>query len=355
MNHNNLEEIRNSQRSIGDAGEDYVLRLERDRLKGHRQIHKVHIAGRRDIGLGYDIISFHGLEDAEPNKYIEVKTYKGTPHFFLSQGEESAARHYRRDYYIYLVDIERINDEIYHPMIINDPITSLSENWHEKIQQREFTLAFEDVSTLPHNLDDSTVVVGCYNNDIHHSWIISNNSYNVRNEGNDTFILRGKITSDEVTKMPGYLLLYDGRDPRRYSMHSIDASKTATKSDMINWGYHNPHAHRYLLYHLKNEVPTPPIDIMELLRTNNDKTRNGSGVPLFMWGRDLRKYILKSSHETNHIAKYTNNGTPWTEYHTMQLSAMFGDGMSIEMLAHNLRRSPEEIHSKLRELGMEKG
>lgn len=108
MTEQQLYDIRDTKKSVGSEGEDFVFRYECQRLTGHPLLSKVSIVGRNDIGLGYDICSFNGLTSSQLDRYIEVKTYVGLPHFFLSQGEWSAAVKYTNRYYIYLIDYTKI-------------------------------------------------------------------------------------------------------------------------------------------------------------------------------------------------------------------------------------------------------
>lgn len=84
-----------ANRSLGRAGEDFVVRFERWRLLqlGHGQLAErvEHVARTRGDGLGYDVLSF-ASDGAE--RFIEVKTTtfgKRTP-FFVSSNEVEFAR-----------------------------------------------------------------------------------------------------------------------------------------------------------------------------------------------------------------------------------------------------------------------
>lgn len=88
-----------ANRSLGRAGEDFVVRFERWRLAqlGMGQLaEKVeHVAKTRGDGLGYDILSF---DPAGEERFIEVKTTsfgKRTP-FFVSSNEVEFARNESR-------------------------------------------------------------------------------------------------------------------------------------------------------------------------------------------------------------------------------------------------------------------
>ena len=71
--------------------------------------------------MGYDILSFEAADSLKPDRYIEVKTYRGHKHFYWSEGEITAAHMLAERYYLYLVDYEQINNPGYQPEIIQAP------------------------------------------------------------------------------------------------------------------------------------------------------------------------------------------------------------------------------------------
>src|SRR5262249_19513066 len=105
-----------ANRTLGQAGEEFVLRVEVDRLV---------FAGRRDLarqvtwvsseigdGLGYDIESF---SDDGSTIFIEVKTTKGpisTP-FYISENERRIAAEKKAAFRLYRVFSFNKNPQIY--------------------------------------------------------------------------------------------------------------------------------------------------------------------------------------------------------------------------------------------------
>lgn len=348
MTEQQRQEIEALQKQLGNRGEDFVLRYERQRLHAHPRVSEVTIIGRHDVGMGYDILSFQGITSRHPDRYIEVKTYSGTPHFFWSQGEQAAARKYGTNYCIYLIDDSKLSTPDYKPLIIQDPINSLDDKWQEKVQSREFTFVAEDCA-LPQDIDTKTVLVGCYNDNYHLQWILHNHAYNVRQGA-----INGSVHNDEVTSNVGYLLLYAGPSPRTYRLYAIDKVRQATRSDMLRMGYPNPHAQRYLLYHLTRKIDTPALDIMQILRSYNDKLQRTSGTPIYISGTVLRRFLLNAPTQQGISSTriYTNEGKPWTSVQTAQLSALYQTGTSIDVLAHKLKRTPQEIKSQLSAQGL---
>jgi len=334
---------------IGDRGEDFALNFERQRLHAHPRVTDIRIIGRSDVGMGYDIISFQGATSLTHDRYIEVKTYSGSPHFFLSAGEQAAAQKFGINYCLYLVDLSRINEPGYQPIIIQDPIHNLDDHWHEKIQNREFT--FVEEQHLPEDIDTSTVLIGCYNSNEHLQWILHNHTYNVR-QGS----INGSVHTDEMSESPGYLILYNVREPRTYRLYQVSKVTEVTQEQMRKMHYPNPHARLYLLYHLKSRLDTPPLDIMQILRTYNDKLARTSGTPIYLSGANLLKYLLGGPQQQGIAPQriYTNEGKPWSAVASSKLAALYASGTQIPALAHEFKRTVEEIKSQLRTLELTK-
>jgi Domain of unknown function (DUF3883) len=120
-----LERLQEAQARQGAEAEEYVLQFERSRLEGHAQLSFVRRISTTNTAAGYDIESFEGLKSFLPDKFIEVKSYRGTVHFFWSVGELEAARELGDRYYIYVVDVEKYASREYIPQIIRNPATEL--------------------------------------------------------------------------------------------------------------------------------------------------------------------------------------------------------------------------------------
>ena len=91
-------------RSLGKAGEEFVVEYERQRLHeaGEKRLadQVEHVAASRGDGLGYDVLSF----DATGRKlFIEVKTTafgKDTP-FFISKNEVEFSKAFSSEFHLY--------------------------------------------------------------------------------------------------------------------------------------------------------------------------------------------------------------------------------------------------------------
>lgn len=390
MTEQQLYNLRDAKKTTGNTGEDFVLSYERQRLQGHPQLSKVAIAGRHDIGLGYDICSFEGLTSTVIDRYIEVKTYNGNPHFFLSQGEWAAANKHTTHYYIYLVDNSKVATPGYKPTIICDPAHTLvtNDNWSENIQQREFTLATQ-ADPLPADFDASTILIGCFKDNPHLSWIRHSHRYNVRKEIVTRYIqsphtngsaershipgaaeqshipgvaeqshIPGAVVADEIGLGVRYLVLYNVCEPRSYRVYTVQGASIATNADMRKMQYPNPRCPAYVVYRLSGVVELPGIDIMRLLRTNNDKVTRTSGTPIFISGKELRQYLIDGTQQRLVGAPapkriFTNEGKPWSANQSQRLEVLVSMHRSIAEIAHEMKRTPAEIHTQLQVLGLE--
>lgn len=358
-----LYEHLDAKKSIGNLGEDYVLSYERQRLAHHPRNGEITIVGRNDVGLGYDIASFEGTTSAVHDRFIEVKTFTAQPHFFLSQSEWAAAVKHGARYYLYLVELSKISTPGYQPIIIRDPAHRLptNTNWSERIQQREYTLALPTEDSLPADIDTSTLLVGCFKDNPHKNWILRSHCYNVRREivsSQRRSGIPGAATADEVGLGVKYLLLYNVCEPRSYRMYSVKSASIESRENLRRMGYPNPRCPAYVLYHLIGALDTPAIDIMNLLRSYNDKVVRTSGTPIFMPGSALRRFLIDATAARMAGAPapkriFTNEGKPWSQIQSQRLEVLASQHQDIASMAHALKRTPAEIHAQLRTLGLE--
>ena len=119
------------EQDMGEQGEIFVLNFEQERCD-FTDVDKSRIRqiSHIDVSAGYDIISFHD-EIGLKRRYIEVKTYKGCPHFYWSANEIESSRLRGDNYFLYLVNFDKINDSAYRPEIIQNPYVAIrdSEFW----------------------------------------------------------------------------------------------------------------------------------------------------------------------------------------------------------------------------------
>lgn len=133
-----IEELKKKlekQQINGEIGEKFVLEFESRRLKQKTGIEWV---APYDSNAGFDILSFHGLESAENDRFIEVKAYVGgSPYFYWTKNEMKVAQKYKENYFLYLVNREKVENESYKPKIISNPIKNVlgEEKWIKEVDK----------------------------------------------------------------------------------------------------------------------------------------------------------------------------------------------------------------------------
>lgn len=124
-----LMKLKNQQED-GDKGEIFVVNFEKTRLNGYGLSPKR--VSLIDIGAGYDILSCQNSSSNYYDRYIEVKSFRGTPHFYWSSNEKAVATALEYSYYLYLVDLNKMekSPNTYIPQIICNPAKELlNDEW----------------------------------------------------------------------------------------------------------------------------------------------------------------------------------------------------------------------------------
>lgn len=112
----------------GAKAESFVLKYERCRIRNpvlQRQIKQI---SEIDVRAGYDIISYENDESTFYNRFIEVKAIPQRPSFFWSKNELEVAKLQGEKYFLYLVDLSKVEDEGYCPQIISNPAQSIMKS-----------------------------------------------------------------------------------------------------------------------------------------------------------------------------------------------------------------------------------
>lgn len=112
----------------GERAEQFVLSYEKRRLAGHSNLNKIKQISVIDVAAGYDILSYNAVDSEKLDRFIEVKSFAGNPHFYWSQNEIEKAKLYEDRYCIYLIDASKVDDPEYEPRIIKNPAVSILEN-----------------------------------------------------------------------------------------------------------------------------------------------------------------------------------------------------------------------------------
>lgn len=120
-----------AQREQGERGELFVLEYEKKRISDPAKQSLIQRISTIDVAAGFDIVSLNSNDSTSPDRFIEVKTYKGAEHFLWSDNEVDKAKVMGDSYYLYLVDDDCINKEGYDPIIIQNPAKEVFEsgNW----------------------------------------------------------------------------------------------------------------------------------------------------------------------------------------------------------------------------------
>ena len=120
-----------AEREQGERGELFVLEYEKKRIAEPTKQSLIQRISTIDVSAGFDIISINSVESERPDRFIEVKTYKGAEHFIWSDNEIDKAEVMGDSYFLYLVDDDCISKEGYEPVIIQNPAKEIfkSGNW----------------------------------------------------------------------------------------------------------------------------------------------------------------------------------------------------------------------------------
>jgi hypothetical protein len=121
---NKLSRFKKNQEKLeemGAAAEAFVLSYERRKRALHANRQNIQIISDLEMGAGFDIKSYLSDKSVLLDKFIEVKSFLGPPHFHWSKNEVDVAKNKQDSYFLYLVDYDRINDIEYQPIIIKNP------------------------------------------------------------------------------------------------------------------------------------------------------------------------------------------------------------------------------------------
>ena len=118
----------------GEKAELYVLEYEKKRL-GVPLSAKVRRISEVDVEAGYDIVSFDSRYSQEPDRFIEVKAISDAG-FYWSKNEYEIAKLKVDKYYLYLVELAKISQADYSPLVIQNPAKNVMEadSWFVEAQ-----------------------------------------------------------------------------------------------------------------------------------------------------------------------------------------------------------------------------
>jgi len=128
MSLNMLKKQMELQERQGEAAEEYVVSYEKARLLATTYSEKIKRISGIDVSAGYDIVSFEEETSVRFDRFIEVKSFVGQPHFYWSKNEVEIASLYGDKYYLYLIDAEKVVESDYSPTIIRNPAKIIIES-----------------------------------------------------------------------------------------------------------------------------------------------------------------------------------------------------------------------------------
>lgn len=125
-----IQHAKNVQNNLenGLAAEQFVIKIERARLANHPLVDKIKHVAVENTAAGFDILSFDSVEDLNPNRKIEVKSWIDKKIFFLSANEFAVATEAKQNYFLYLVDRKKMNNSGYYPEVIQNPVEKIFQD-----------------------------------------------------------------------------------------------------------------------------------------------------------------------------------------------------------------------------------
>ena len=130
-----LQKQLDKKRLFGEDGEMFVLQFEQNRLTPDKNPERI---SEYWVDAGYDIISYNDVSSIEPDRFIEVKSFAGTPSFYWTRNEMDVARLKKETYFLYLVNRDMMGKNGYSPIIIQDPYNAILKDgsgWDKQVDK----------------------------------------------------------------------------------------------------------------------------------------------------------------------------------------------------------------------------
>ena len=137
----NLEAALEQKRIAGANAEEFVVAFEKRRVVAHPKPESIQRISDYDVAAGYDVVSYDGPDSVSYDRFIEVKSCTSDRRFFWCKNEILQAKIKRAQYFLYLVNPEKIRDVDYEPMIIQNPYENvfLDQSWAREAQSWLFS------------------------------------------------------------------------------------------------------------------------------------------------------------------------------------------------------------------------
>jgi hypothetical protein len=143
-NYNNKISLAQLQKKLkqneetGNIAELYVMDYEAKRLMNSQRDMTVRRISEIDVLAGYDIASYESALSVSYDRFIEVKAASENEGFYWSINEINSAKFKKEQYYLYLVDLRRINNHNYAPTIIKNPAKNILDSGEWFIETQSF-------------------------------------------------------------------------------------------------------------------------------------------------------------------------------------------------------------------------
>lgn len=137
----NLETALEQKRIAGTNAEEFVVAFEKKRLSAHPSKDLIQRISDYDVSAGYDVISYDNLESSAYDRFIEVKSCSIDRRFYWSKNEVFQAKLKQAQYFLYLVNPEKISENGYEPTVVQNPYRNifLDESWIREPQSWLFS------------------------------------------------------------------------------------------------------------------------------------------------------------------------------------------------------------------------
>ncbi len=121
-----LQERLRQNNEHGEQAERFAWEYELARLKSFGVEKEPLSISSVDVMAGYDMVSYEAESSDNYDRFIEVKAISSAG-FFWSRNEYETAKQKGERYFLYLVDLKRIDNPEYAPEIIQNPAISVME------------------------------------------------------------------------------------------------------------------------------------------------------------------------------------------------------------------------------------
>lgn len=106
---------------LGKEAEEWAVNWEQERLSAHPLLDLICRISDENVGAGYDIVSFEGVDSYQHDRFIEVKSYSDHPSFYWSRSEIGKAKELGNKYILFLIDRDQLENPDYSPTSIRGP------------------------------------------------------------------------------------------------------------------------------------------------------------------------------------------------------------------------------------------